>query len=313
MQTVHGSQQVSATLHGAVVTMGNFDGVHLGHQTIIADVCAAAKRDQAPSLVYTLYPHPAKVLAPALGLQLIQTLPQRLRSLAATGIDATIVEDFSPAFAALSAQDFFAQIIVGALAPRRLILGYDLTFGHQRQGRAEDLQVWATAANIACDIVQPQLVGEVLVSSTYIRRCIVQGHIEAATEALGRPFALEGELVRGRGVGRQLGFPTLNLVPHNELMPPEGVYITSACWDTESNTDYPAATYIGRNPTFGGDALVVETYMLADEPPETLAHLEVRLHRRIRGDMTFRSAEALKNQIADDVNEARAFHGLAKD
>lgn len=310
MELIAGSTQLPSNLRRGILTMGNFDGVHLGHQGIIAQIIDAGIATSSPTLVYTFDPHPAKLLAPALALKMIQTTPQRLRALAATGITATVVEAFTPAFANLSPDDFFHTVLQQRLAPRAMIIGYDLTYGHHRKGRAEDLIALCQTAGIDCTIVDPLFAGDVLVSSTYVRQCVRQGHLEAAADALGRPFALEGELVRGRGVGRHIGFPTLNLVPDNELLPPEGVYISSARWDLDDTRTYPSATYLGRNPTFGGTTLAVETYLLEDTPPESLERIEVALHRHLRGDIQFRSPEELKAQIAEDVAAARHFHGF---
>lgn len=301
-----GSRHVPAAARGGVMTMGNFDGVHRGHQTILARVVEAAVAQHATAIAYTFYPHPATVLAPALGLSLLQTLAQRTAALARCGIALTVVEPFTAAFAALTAPQFFQEIIVDRFAPRRIIIGYDFTFGRHRGGRVADLAALCTHAGIACDVVEPVFVGQVLVSSTYIRQCVAHGAMDDAALALGRPYALSGTVVSGHGLGRQLGFPTINIVPENALIPPEGVYVTSAQGGADQPA-IPAATYIGRRPTFGGTALVVETYLLAD-PVSTPHTLEVRFHTRLRGDVRFDTAEALKQQIAQDVAQARAWH-----
>lgn len=307
METIHGAPLLPRHLRGGVLTMGNFDGVHRGHAAIVAAVVARSRAHQVPAVVYTFSPHPAQVLAPDLDFSLLQTLPQRLECLAQLGVTATVVEPFDIHFAATSARDFFDQILYRCFAPRQMIVGYDLTFGKHRAGRIAELQQWCQRAQIACEVVEPLFVEEALVSSTYIRSCVISGRLAEAATALGRPYAVRGETVRGHGIGTQLGFPTLNMRPENPLIPPNGVYITSLRALTDDTTAYPAATYIGHRPTFGGTTQVVETYLLTTDPG-TPATIEVVFHQRVRGDLRFDTPNALKLQIANDVQVARTFH-----
>lgn len=307
MEIFHGANQVPRHLQGGVATMGNFDGVHCGHAAILSRVVSHSRTLQVPALVYTFDPHPATVLAPGLAFHMLQTLPQRLASLAACGLTAAVVEPFTADFAAMTARDFFDCILVRALAPCHLIVGYDLTFGRHRAGRVSELQQWCQALLIGCDVVEPLFVKEALVSSTYIRTCVTTGRLDDAAAALGRPYALSGSVVRGHGIGTQLGFPTLNMAPDNALIPPEGVYVTSVRLAADDATLHPASTYIGQRPTFGGTTRVVETFLLTTDPGQP-ATLEVLFHYRVRGDIRFDTPDALKTQIANDVQQAREFH-----
>lgn len=309
MKIITGSAQLPLALRGGVITLGNFDGVHRGHQALITHTMALSQRAQGPALAYTFDPHPAKVLAPEVQLLMLQTLEQRLRSLEEQGLDAVVVESFTPALAHLTARAFFHDILQARLSPRGLVIGHDFTYGHHRAGRPDTLQRDCLAAGITCELLPPVFLDDVLISSTYLRRLILQGHVASAAKALGRPFASSGQIVVGRGVGRTLGFPTLNLLPATELCPPEGIYITSASWGPDWEMRAPAATYIGHNPTFGGTPLAIETYLLTTTPPP-LTTMEVHFHERLRGDAKFVDAQELQKQIARDVAAARAFHGI---
>ncbi|MBI4238523.1 MAG: bifunctional riboflavin kinase/FAD synthetase [Deltaproteobacteria bacterium] len=306
MQIIQGSAAFPPALHGAVLTMGNFDGVHIGHQTICRDVVAKARGWGCASVAYTFDPHPLRVLAPALQLTMLQTVPQRLQALAAAGLDATVVEPFTPEIAALPPQAFLTEILWQRLRPRAVVIGYDFTFGQRRAGRVADLERFGAEHKLQVDVIEPVFCGPILVSSTYLRHCIEQGDVEAAATALGRPYTIGGTLVTGRGVGRQLGFPTLNVRSSNELLPATGVYVT---WALHAATQLPAVTYVGHNPTFGGTGLVVETHLLTACPPD-ITQLEVSFLRRLRGDIHFECVDDLTRQIAQDVAAARAYHQL---
>lgn len=307
MKVFHGAHTLPSTLQGGVMTLGNFDGIHVGHQQILRQVVRESERRHLPSLVYTFDPHPAKVLAPKLELAMIQTLSQRLDTFARSALQATVVEPFTHPFADMEAGTFCDTILGDCFAPSHLIVGYDLTYGRHRMGRTTTLAAWCLQRQIDCSIIEPVFVGDVLISSTYIRRCIASGNVAEAQSALGRPFALIGDIVRGHGIGQQLGFPTLNMMPHNELVPIEGVYVTSARLGSQPGILFPAATYIGRRPTFGGTAQVVETYLL-EGTPGAETRMTVDFHHRLRGDIRFDTAEALRQQITDDVAAARTYH-----
>lgn len=309
MKIIRGSAHLPPELRGGILTLGNFDGVHRGHQALIAHTLTLSRRLSGPALAYTFDPHPAKILAPELQLLMLQTLEQRLRSLAHCGLDAVVVEAFTPELAHHSAEAFFRDILLARLAPRGLVIGHDFTYGHHRAGRPDTLQQHCLAAGMTCELLPPVFLDDVLISSTYLRRLILQGHVASAAKALGRPFASSGQIVVGRGVGKTLGFPTLNLLPATELCPPEGIYITSAGWGPDWDTQHPAATYIGHNPTFGGTPLAIETYLLTTTPP-ALTTMEVHFHERLRGDAKFVDAQELQKQIARDVAAAKTFHGI---
>lgn len=306
MQVIQGSAAFPTAMQGGVVTLGNFDGVHIGHQTICRQVVARARALSGPSVAYTFEPHPLRVVAPALQLNMLQTCAQRLQALAACGLDATVVEPFTLATAAMAPQTFLNEILLQRLRPRAVVIGYDFTFGERRAGRVQELERFGAAHGMQVEVVEPVFCGPILVSSTYLRHCIEQGDVEAAATALGRPYMVSGTLVPGRGVGRQLGFPTLNLRTDNELLPATGVYVTCA---VHAEAQLPAVTYVGHNPTFGGTGLVVETHLLTT-CPDSIATLEVHFLRRLRGDIHFECVADLTRQIAQDVATARAHHQL---
>lgn len=303
-----GSNALPASLHQSVVTLGNFDGVHLGHQALIARVVAVARAQKISALAYTFDPHPLKIVLPHLLTPTLQTLTQRATTLHAYGIDHTIVEPFTKALAQYSPEDFLEKILGKRLQPRHIVVGHDFSFGRERKGRADQLAAWCAAHAIALDVIAPVFVGDVLISSTYVRRCLTAGDVTAARAALGRPYVVAGPVVTGRGFGRTLGFPTINCKTENELLPAEGIYVTTLYVD-DAPTPYPAATYIGRNPTTGGTPLWIETHTLTP-PPATHARVRIEFLERLRADQKFGNLEELRAQIARDVAAAKRVHQI---
>ncbi len=223
-------------------------------------------------------------------------------------MDAIIVEPFIREFAACPARRFFEEYLLKYCAPKQIVVGHDFTFGHRRSGTVTQLSHWCAAANIECEIVPPLFHEELLISSTYIRNCISSGDLNASNSALGHPYSLIGPIVQGRGIGRQLGFPTLNLLPENEIIPPAGVYISRTHLDNIESPAINSATYVGLKPTFGGTTLVVETFLLTTPAELRPQRLSVDLLLNLRGDINFPSAEALKAQISRDVEAIRQWH-----
>lgn len=287
------------------LTMGNFDGVHRGHQEIIHTLKTAAAAAGATTAVYTFDPHPVKVLAPERPFVLLQTLEQKLATLAKLGIDTTIVENFTPDFAHLSAREFFQTIVLGKLCPKEIYIGYDFTFGLHREGDTHLLQELGKVAGVPVTIIAARFEGETLFSSSAIRQLVSAGQVAEAAKLLGRPLTLIGQTVPGRGLGRQLGFATANLSTVNECLPPAGIYVTRFGYD---HIWEPAVTYIGTNPTHGGTALAIETHVLSSVPELLGKAAQVQFLERVRGELKFKSPEALVQQITADCQVAIQYH-----
>jgi riboflavin kinase/FMN adenylyltransferase len=283
------------------VALGNFDGVHRAHQKMFAMAKARARRLKGTSVAYTFDPHPVKVLSQEAAPPMILTLPQRLELLEACGLDAVVVEPFDHKFAHLKAEQWFHKVLVKNLHCSEVIVGYDFTFGSRRLGTVELLEALCREAGIECRVLEAQLQGETLISSTRIRAFVAKGDVERAAQLLGRSFFIDGKVIAGAGRGAQLGIRTANLKTANELLPLNGVY---ACYAEVGGRRYAAVTNLGMNPTFGGRALSLESHLLHYR--RDLYGKTLRLHfvKRLRDERSFPSAEALVQQICKDIRDA---------
>jgi len=285
------------------MTIGNFDGVHLGHQAILKRLASVSRRAKGVSVVYTFDPHPVKAIVPKACPKLLQTTEQKLNSLKECGVDIVVIEPFTRKFARSSAKKFFEEIILKRLRPEHIIVGYDLTFGRHRLGDTKSLEGLCDKTGIGIEIVHPVFLGENLLSSTQVRSLVAKGEMERATKMLTRPFTLIGNVVKGLGIGKVLGFHTANITPENEVLPPEGVYITKTL-------GHVSVTNIGCNPTFGGRSLTVETHILNFQKKIYGKKIGVQFYKRLRNEITFGNPLDLKRQIEADIDAAkRFFHG----
>ncbi|CAB1128775.1 FMN adenylyltransferase,Riboflavin kinase [Candidatus Hydrogenisulfobacillus filiaventi] len=295
-----------------VVTVGSFDGVHRGHQALLAAAREVAAREGLPMVVLTFDPHPRAVLKGPLTRYLLTPTPVKLAVLEELGVPAVKVMPFTPAVAAQPAEEFLEQELAGRLRARVVVVGYSFTFGARAQGTPELLQHWMAARGGEAVVVPPvRLADGTPVSSSYIRERILDGDLEAAEAALGHPFRVEGPVRPGLAQGRQLGFPTANVeVPPEQIMGPYGVYAGFARLAGEAEPR-PAVANWGVRPTVvtGHGHPWLEVYLLdADRRP--VGDLRGQVLRfdcrsRIRAERRFHSLEALKAQIARDVEEAR--------
>ena len=307
MQVFHGPGEVPAGFGPSVVAIGNFDGVHVGHREILRRVVALARDTGRVPAVLTFDPHPARVLAPERAPKLIGTIPQRLRKMAEAGIAAVLVQPFSVAFAALSPEEFSDRILGNALHAECILVGEDFRFGSRQSGDV------ATLRELGYDLRPVEEIGTagIRASSTAIRALVSEGRVSRARRMLAAPFALEGPVVRGRGIGRKLTVPTLNLAAENELLPATGVYVTRTR-DQAAGIEWASITNVGYRPTFGDEGgLTVETYLLDTPPDEAPERIEVAFLARVRGERKFESPEALRAQVLRDVSAAKRFHRRA--
>ena len=291
------------------VAIGNFDGVHLGHGALLAEVRARAARLGAQSAVLTFTPHPARLFAPDRAPPLIMSLERRLELIAAAGIDVAIVEPFTRAFASIDAAGFVSDVLARDLRARAVVVGYDFSFGRGREGTTELLRQLGAGASMEVAVIAPVSVAGIPCSSTRIRELVSVGEMGSAARLLGRPFELEGVVARGAGRGRGLGFPTANLAPEGELRPKLGIYAARArvLDGADAGATHLAALSIGTNPTFTnpGDAATVEAYLLDFEGDLYGRRLRVEVAERLRDERRFESIDALVAQIREDVARVR--------
>ncbi|MDD3581548.1 MAG: bifunctional riboflavin kinase/FAD synthetase [Desulfobacca sp.] len=286
-----------------VITIGNFDGVHLGHQTIFQLVIERARALAGQSVVLTFDPHPLKVMRPDLRLPLLTTKDQKLRLLSTLGLDAVVVQPFTPEFAAMPARDFVNDYLCSRMNIQEVIVGHDYCFGHNREGNITLLQEMGAEKGFSVRVVDAILINHTVVSSTSIRNLVRDGHIGAANRLLGRPYEVTGVVVRGHGRGaRLLNIPTANLKPDNDLLPASSIY---AVYVTVGNQTYPAVANIGTCPTFQDNQLSLEVHIF-DFDQDLYDHvMAVEFVARLREEKRFPGIPELVAQIQADIRQAR--------
>jgi riboflavin kinase/FMN adenylyltransferase len=287
----------------AAVAIGNFDGVHLGHQKILSGVLRRAHREEMLAAVLTFYPHPARVLRPADAPALLMTLEQRLATIEAMGMDAVLVMRFDEELAKVSPEDFVRRILRDTMHAGAVLVGGNFRFGHRQAGDVKLLSELGRQLGLEVEIVPPVVADGIVVSSTAIRNALREGRVDDARRMLGRPFALEGEIRPGTGQGRKLVVPTLNLGTDQELLPKNGVYATEAVID---GNIYRAATNVGLRPTFDGARITIESHLFDFSESLASGRMDVRFFARLRDERKFSGPEALREQVLKDLKHAQA-------
>ncbi|HEY2546449.1 MAG TPA: bifunctional riboflavin kinase/FAD synthetase [Candidatus Acidoferrum sp.] len=291
---------------GSTLAIGNFDGIHLGHQSILRAAVACAHDCNAIATTLTFDPLPQKVLRPDTAPLRITSTEQRLNCFAALGMNAAVVIPFTHELAKLSPQEFVDEILVQDLQVRAVFVGENFRFGHKQAGNALLLAELGAQRGFDVVILPPVIYKGEIVSSTIIRREIAEGDVAHAARLLGRPFVLSGKVVSGTGTGRRFTFPTLNLAAEQELLPAKGVYVTRTRFDGDARTRR-SVTNIGVRPTFNGSTLSVETHLLEMPGEIAPARIEVHFWKRIREEKKFSGPEELRAQIARDIKAANNF------
>lgn len=303
MQVVLGANDLDETQTPCAVGIGIFDGVHLGHQALLRRVVETANREGYGACAYTFDPHPASVLNPPLAPKLIEPLATRLARFARLGVSMTVVERFSPEWAAMSAEAFASHVLARKLKANHVFVGRNFTFGRGRAGTVEKLVTWGRDLDFdvhPVDMVTTE--GGLVASSTKIREFIGTGTIRGATLLLGRPFVLQGVAERGVGRGSQLGFPTANVRVANELVPAVGVY---AAYAHIPEGCFPSVVNIGFAPTFGDVPLRIEAHLMHyGGAPLYGSSISLEFIDRVRDEQRFSSVDALRAQIAVDIEKA---------
>lgn len=298
-----------------VATIGNFDGVHLGHQGVIAEVIERARFLGGRSIAITFDPHPTRVLRPESVAKLITPTPRKLELLAATGLDATLVLEFTQQLCHTSARDFAANVLVGAVRITEIHEGENFRFGYHAEAGIEGLEALGRELGFATVIYAPRTLRGAAVSSSRIRELLIQGDVSAARALLGRPFAIDSTPASGRGYGTRYAVPTINLAPYAELLPGNGVYVTTLrIGDGPAAETFEAVTNVGNRPTFGADSFAVESHLLNFHPVDLTESTPLRLTflRRLRSEQRFPSTEALRDQIRIDVTRAKRYFELCR-
>lgn len=292
---------------GGVVTVGNFDGVHRGHQAMLEAVAARALEVGAPSVVVSFDPHPLKVLHPERAPKMIQTLRQREEAIEACGIDALVLVPFTRDFSLTPADGFIRELLVKRLAVREVRVGARFIFGKDRGGNFDVLRAAGEAEGFRVTSLPDVKDAGGAISSTRIRNALHEGDAGAARELLGRPYAMDGIVAKGDRMGRKIGFPTMNLSPDNELFPKDGVYFTSVRIDSFDRT-FPCVTNIGRRPTVYEDfATTIESYILDFSSDVYGERVRLSFFGRVRDERRFPSMLDLTAQIRLDVDATYAY------
>jgi riboflavin kinase/FMN adenylyltransferase len=296
-----------------VATIGNFDGVHLGHRSVIAKVIARARALSGESLAITFDPHPGRVLRPDQSLPLITPLPRKLELLAASGIDATLVLPFTEAFCHMSAREFASSILLQAVHATEVHEGENFRFGYRAEAGIGGLEELGRELGFGVAVYAPRSLRGGPISSSRIRSLIAAGDVSQARALLGRSFDIESTPAAGRGYGSRYAVPTINLAGYTDLLPANGVYVTTLTVGAgESAETFEAVTNVGNRPTFGADSFAVESHLLNFHPVDLTEETPLRLTflRRLRAERKWPDPDALLAQIKRDVVQARRYFAL---
>jgi riboflavin kinase/FMN adenylyltransferase len=287
------------------LTIGNFDGVHAGHVRILRRVCEVARENGWKPSVLTFDPHPTKIVAPSRSPRLMTTPEQRCRIMEQEGIRQVLILPFTREVAQLTPEQFVRDVLVEALDARAVLVGENFRFGHKHAGDTRLLRELGAQLGFRVEVLPGLTLRRVMVSSSEIRRLVETGDVSRAGRLLERPFALEGDVVRGQGIGAKQTVPTLNLSTQAEALPANGVYITRT--HALDGSQWPSVTNVGYRPTFGGRELSIETFLLAPLEGPSPQRIRVEFLRRLRDEKKFDSPEQLKAQILRDAVRAQAY------
>ena len=305
MKTIHGIENFPAS-EGSVVTIGTFDGVHLGHQQILKQLIDTSQQSKLKSVLLTFFPHPRMVLQPDISMRLIQTIEEREKALRKTGLDYLVIHPFSEKFSRLSADDYVKQILVEKLNVRKVVVGYDHRFGRNRTASLEDMYNYADIYDFEVIEIDAKKIKSTAVSSTKIRKAIDQGDIALANSYLGDPFTLEGVVVHGDKRGRELSYPTANIELQNKhkIIPKQGVYLIQS--DIDNQVVYGMMN-IGTKPTFDTTNPSIEVHFFDWNGDLYDQTLQVKLLKWVREEQKFGSVEELQAQIHADERYCRSY------
>jgi riboflavin kinase/FMN adenylyltransferase len=287
-------------ISNAVVTIGTFDGVHAGHQQIIKTLNNIADETTGESVVLTFFPHPRMVLQPEDNdLKMITTMKERENLLRSFGINHLIIQPFTKEFSRITAVEFVRDVLIKKIGTKTLVIGYDHHFGRNREGSYKDLEEMASVYKYRLHEIPEQVINHIAVSSTKIRNALISGNIKKANNLLGHDFTLEGIVIKGNQIGKQLGFPTANIqVPEAyKLIPADGIYAVRV---EIAGSEFQGMLYIGKRPVINGNTLSIEVNIFNFDSDVYGKNIKVFFKERIRGDMNFENLEQLKEKMQED-------------
>ena len=300
------SLEITEKFRNPVLTIGNYDGIHLGHRTIIEVVKQRAAEISGTPMLMTFHPHPLQIVRPEKELPSIAPLEERKALIEEAGVDVLFIVPFTREFSQVPAEVFVRDILVGRIGLKGLVIGYDFTFGKGGSGNPELLGKLARNYGFFLEVVEAVTINGEKVGSNKIRKLVREGELDKANAFLGRPYMIKGEVVRGRGRGRQIGFPTINLKTYFALIPKQGVYVSELEWQGKR---YPSVTNIGYSPTFGENEFSIESYLLDFDGELYGAEVKLFFLHRLRSEMKFESVDVLRKQIQEDVEAAWQYVG----
>ncbi|MBI3813942.1 MAG: bifunctional riboflavin kinase/FAD synthetase [Nitrospinae bacterium] len=302
MKIIRGSKNIKDEIKNPVLTLGNFDGVHIGHREIFRQVIERAKEIGGTSIVYTFEPHPLRVVSPAKTPPLLTTFKKKMQLIAESGIDITVCADFTKRFAEQHPRDFAGDTLIGNIGVKEVFVGYDYTFGKGREGTITYLKKMGEEFGFKVTVIDAIMVDDQIVSSTLLRDTIEEGDVEKAKRLLGRRYSIEGKVADGFKTGSMIGFPTANIDTSYELIPHTGVYAAKALIDGEI---FDGVANVGFNPTFHRDKLNVEIHIFNFTRDIYGKEIEIFFIKMLRNEIEFGSAGELKKQIEKDITIAK--------
>ncbi|MBI5182439.1 MAG: bifunctional riboflavin kinase/FAD synthetase [Nitrospirae bacterium] len=285
-----------------IITIGNFDGVHLGHQAILKKIISRAKKTGGNSVVLTFEPHPVKVVSPHKDIRLITSCEERAKFLSEAGVDAVICVNFTKEFSEQHPDDFARDILFNKIGAAEVYVGHDYAFGKGREGTIEYLRDLGERYGFHVDVIEPIMVNGAIVSSSRIRELIAKGNVDAAARFLGRYYTLSGVVIKGAGRGKDLGFPTANIEPPAELIPKDGVYAVIV---KKGKDVYNGVANVGNKPTFGNEKLGIEAYLFDFDKNLYKKRLEISFIKRLRDEIAFKNPAELIASLKKDVRKAK--------
>lgn len=302
-------EEIPPDFGATVLSIGNFDGVHRAHQTVLAEVVKRARELGSKAVAVTFEPHPTRILRPDVAPKLLTPLPQKLELLRRTGIDAVLVLPFSRDLSLMKPREFAEQILARASRAKEVHEGFNFHFGHKAEGNVERLREFGRELGFDVKVYSEMTLRGVPVSSTSVRKLLGAGDVSTARALLGRPFAIIANPGRGRGYGHKYTVPTINLERYDEVVPANGVYITCSKIGEDK---FHSVTNVGVRPTFGEDSFAIESHLLNFHEIEVTAQtpIELTFLKRVRDERKFADVDALRHQIAQDVRQARRYFHL---
>jgi len=309
MRIIRGIKGCCEKFPNPVLTLGNFDGVHLGHQAIFKQVVDRARAIQGTSIAFTFEPHPLKVLAPERSPRLLNTFHGKMKLVEASGMQIVICADFNREFAEQHPEEFAKRVLVDGISVKEVYVGYDYAFGKGREGSIDSLRRMGESFGFSVGVVDAVQVNGAVVSSSLVRELVAGGRVEDIRQYLGRYYGIEGSVIHGENRGRTLGFPTANIQTANELIPSYGVYAVRM---RIGGLSHDGVAAIGVRPTFGNGPVSIEVFLFDYDGNLYGKHVEVAFVKRLRGERKFSDADALVSQMHEDVAQAKEILAASK-